>query len=237
MTVRVGVMLPTFRDDPADALAVAIEAERLGIDGVFVYDHLWPMGHPERPALAPFPLLGAVAQATASVRLGTLVARVGVVPDEVLVAEFVSLEDLAPGRVVAALGTGDRLSFGENQAYGVPPAPAEERRAALGRCAQALVSIGLVVWVGGRSRRTVAVAEAAGAAVNFWNAGPPELADQASRSEVTWGGMVPPEAGRGAVGIISFARPLAQAGPSWLVFGWPLDLHELAAAAEQLRSN
>ncbi len=229
-------MLPSFRDDPADALAVATEAERLGIDGVFVYDHLWPMGRPDRPALAPFPLLGAVAQSTASVRLGTLVARVGVVPDNVLVAEFAALDDLAPGRVVAALGTGDHLSFAENRAYGVPPGPAEQRRAALRGCARELLAMGLVVWVGGRSPRTVAVAEEVGAAVNFWDAGPEDLAAQVGRSEVTWGGMLPEGIGSGAASIASFARPLARAGTSWLVFGWPLDLRQLAAAADQLRA-
>ena len=89
--VKVGVLLPTFRANPADAIGIAIEAEQLGIDGVFVYDHLWPMGRPDRPALAPFPMLGAIVAATSSLSVGTLVARVGVVPDETLVAEFAAL--------------------------------------------------------------------------------------------------------------------------------------------------
>ena len=58
--MRVGVTLPTFRDDTL-ALDVARRAEELGLDGVFVFDHLWPMGAPERPALSAFPMLGAIA--------------------------------------------------------------------------------------------------------------------------------------------------------------------------------
>jgi hypothetical protein len=234
---RVGVMLPIFRDDPSEALALAVEAERLGLDGVFVYDHLWPMGSPERPALAPFPVLGAVAATTSRLWLGTLVARVGIVSDDLLVAQFAALHELAPGRVVAGLGTGDHLSFNENLAYGLPLAPAEERRRALGRCATALLGIGFVVWVGGRSPRTVAVAEASGAVPNFWQASPAVVAAQAARSEVTWAGMARPDAGGlalDAAGLLEVAVPLAEAGASWLVFGWPVRLPQLAEAAAAL---
>ena len=58
-------------------------------------------------------------------------ARVGLVPDAVLAAQFTALARLAPGRVIAGLGTGDRLSEEENRAYGIPFAPAAERRAEL----------------------------------------------------------------------------------------------------------
>jgi alkanesulfonate monooxygenase SsuD/methylene tetrahydromethanopterin reductase-like flavin-dependent oxidoreductase (luciferase family) len=230
-------MLPLFRDDPSEALTLAAEAERLGIDGVFVYDHLWPMGSPERPALAPFPVLGAVAAMTSRIWLGTLVARVGIVPDDLLVAQFAALRELAPGRVVAGLGTGDHLSFNENLAYGLPLGPAGERRRALGRCARTLLGSGFVVWVGGRSRRTIAVAEASGAVPNLWQASPAEVAAQAARSVVTWAGMARPGAGGlalDAAGLLEVAVPLAEAGASWLVFGWPVRLEQLAEAAAAL---
>jgi alkanesulfonate monooxygenase SsuD/methylene tetrahydromethanopterin reductase-like flavin-dependent oxidoreductase (luciferase family) len=240
VSVRVGVLLPSFRDSPADALEVAIEAERRGIDGVFVYDHLWPMGRPDRPALAPFPLLGAVAARTTTVHLGTLVARIGLVPDETLAAEFGALAALAPGRVVAGLGTGDHLSFNENRAYGVTIEAADERRGDVEGTARALLAQGVTVWVGGRSRPTVEAALAAGAVPNFWQAPPEEVAAQAAQSEVTWAGMAGPadqSAGLAAAAIAAAARPVVEAGASWVVFGWPLDLTELAAAARTLRSS
>jgi alkanesulfonate monooxygenase SsuD/methylene tetrahydromethanopterin reductase-like flavin-dependent oxidoreductase (luciferase family) len=238
--VKVGVLLPTFRANPADAIGIAIEAEQLGIDGVFVYDHLWPMGRPDRPALAPFPMLGAIVAATSSLSVGTLVARVGVVPDETLVAEFAALEHLAPGRVIAGLGTGDHLSANENRAYGLAFAPPDERRHAVGRCARALLGLGVAVWVGGLARPTVEAAESAGAAVNFWQAPAERVAEQATRSEVTWAGMARPEGGNeglDAVGLRDAVRPLVVAGASWVVLGWPIRLHEFAAAAEELRAS
>ena len=238
MTVKVGVMLPTFEDRPETALEAGAEAERLGLDGVFVYDHLWPMGSPERPALAPFALLGALAVRTSAIFLGPLVARVGVVPEETLVAQFAALDHLAPNRVIASLGTGDHLSFNENRAYGLPLEPAQMRRAAAGRCASALLELGLPVWIGGAARQTRAVAEATGAAVNLWQASAEEVAEQALRTEVTWAGMVRSGASgeeADASELVAIGQPLVTAGASWVVFGWPVRLDRLAAAAGSLR--
>ena len=121
--IRTGVVLPTFRESPDDALEAAAQAFAAGVDGVFCYDHIWPMSQPDRPALAPFPVLGALvadvsgpATPGGGPYFGTLVARVGLVPSEVLLAQFTALANLAPGRIVAALGTGDRLSEAENRA-------------------------------------------------------------------------------------------------------------------------
>ena len=49
--MRLGVTLPQFREDAEPALAAARRAETAGLDGVFVFDHLWPLHQPERPAL------------------------------------------------------------------------------------------------------------------------------------------------------------------------------------------
>ncbi len=235
---RIGVMVPTFRDSPSDAIGLAVEAERARIDGVFVYDHLWPMGRPDRPALAPFPMLGAIAARTNTLHLGTLVARVGVVPDEVLVAEFLALERLAPGRVIAAIGTGDHLSFDENRAYGLGVGSPSERRAAVGACSKALLEAGLEVWVGGLSRPTVAVAERSGAIANFWQAPVERVADEARRGPVTWAGMADPDGESGEVdaeGLGAIVGSLARAGAAWIVFGWPVDLDALAQVARSVR--
>jgi alkanesulfonate monooxygenase SsuD/methylene tetrahydromethanopterin reductase-like flavin-dependent oxidoreductase (luciferase family) len=62
VTIRVGVVLPTFLMEAATALDVAVRSEALGLDGVFAYDHLFPIGRPDRPALPCLPVLGAVAR-------------------------------------------------------------------------------------------------------------------------------------------------------------------------------
>lgn len=225
--MRTGVILPTFRETADEALAVARRAAELGVDGVFCYDHVWPMGRPDRPALAPFPVLAAVAAGIPGLVVGTLVARVGLVPEEVLLAEVATLEAVAPGRVVAGLGTGDALSAAENHAYGVPYPPAGERRDALRRCARALRRLGVPVWVGGGTAATTAVAEEVGAAVNLWSAPPERVASQAVRTEVTWAGPAPDRPGE----VAALLGRLAAAGARWSVLGWPVSLEELAGGS------
>src|SRR5204862_6311366 len=110
-TLNVGITLPQFREEAGPALEVARSAEAAGLDGVFVFDHLWPLGRPDRPALHSTTLLGALAAETSRVTLGTLVARVGLVPNAVLVHALVTLHRIAgDGRFIAGLGTGDRAN-------------------------------------------------------------------------------------------------------------------------------
>jgi alkanesulfonate monooxygenase SsuD/methylene tetrahydromethanopterin reductase-like flavin-dependent oxidoreductase (luciferase family) len=233
--LRTGVVLPTFTNEPTQALAVTRLAADVGIDAVFCYDHLWPMGRPDRPALAPFPLLAMLAATpgTEQLSFGTLVARVGLVPDDRLVAEFLTLEALAPGRVVAGLGTGDRLSSAENEAYGIAFDGVDERRRSLEDCGAALRAREIPVWIGGGSPATLAVAEALGAVVNFWSAPIDVVARQATRTEVTWAGPAPMESepSGGAARLRLLVQEMAQAGASWIVLGWPAPLEVLAEAA------
>jgi len=230
--VRVGVTLPTFRDD-ALAIEAAQRAEELGIDGVFVFDHLWPAGAPQRPALSAFPVLGALAAATRRICLGPLVARIGLVPDEILVAALLSLEQMAPGRLIAGLGTGDSKSAAENLAFGIPFAPPDERRLALAWCARHLLDAGVPVWVGGGSGPTVelAVDLGPGAAVNMWEGQPAALAALAPRCEVTWAGPVAGE----VPAIAQWLEEVAGAGASWAVCAWPQSLEAVAEAAGFVR--
>jgi hypothetical protein len=233
--MRVGVVLPSFRHGSEEAMATARLAEAAGIDAVFCFDHLWPMGQPERPALAPFPLLGAIAGSTERLFVGTLVARVGLVPDDVLVSQFAALDAVAPGRVIAGLGTGDRKSSDENDAYGVPAAPAEERRAGVARCAEALRDLGMSVWVGAGSRETNDIALDLGVALNLWGVTPAAVAAHASSGEVTWAG--PAVTGGDVAAISAVLEPIALAGASWAVLASPTPMAALAAAARGLRDG
>ncbi len=233
--IRTGVVLPTFRETPNDAMDAAARAFAAGVDGVFCYDHLWPMGQPERPALAPFPVLAALAASTTAAPtpgggpyFGTLVARIGLVPSEVLLSQFIALDALAPGRVVAALGTGDRLSEAENRAYGIPYPSAGERREAMVALATELLARGIAVWVAGGPSARIVEAQRSGAALNLWDADPALVAARANgepKLEVTWAGPPP-----GDADLAQTVRAVAQAGATWAIFGWPLDVDALADA-------
>jgi alkanesulfonate monooxygenase SsuD/methylene tetrahydromethanopterin reductase-like flavin-dependent oxidoreductase (luciferase family) len=232
--VRVGVTLPTFRDDAA-AIEAARRAEALGLDGVFVFDHIWPLGQSDRPALSAFPVLGAVASVTSRICLGPLVARIGLRPDDVLVAQLASLAQMAPGRLIAGMGTGDSKSAAENEAYGIPPGPPDERRLALFAVARRVLDLGVPVWVGGGSTATTELAAdlGPGAALNLWAGQPAAVAALTARFEVTWGGPVAKETAQ----IAQQLAELATAGATWAVCAWPPSLDALAEVAEMLRGG
>jgi alkanesulfonate monooxygenase SsuD/methylene tetrahydromethanopterin reductase-like flavin-dependent oxidoreductase (luciferase family) len=235
--IRTGVVLPTFRDTPDDALAAGRRAFAAGVDGVFCYDHLWPIGQPDRPALAPFPILATLATAAEAAPtagggpfFGTLVARIGLVPNGVLQGQFTALDHLAPGRVIAGLGTGDRLSEAENLAYGVPFPPAAERRADMVELACSLREAGLTVWLAGGPAARVVEVRQAGVALTVWDADPALVARRTQGPdavEVTWAGPRPKEE---AV-LRETVQALAGAGATWAIFGWPIDPVTLVSAA------
>jgi alkanesulfonate monooxygenase SsuD/methylene tetrahydromethanopterin reductase-like flavin-dependent oxidoreductase (luciferase family) len=230
--VRVGITLPQFREDVETAVEAARHAEAAGLDGVFAFDHLWPIGRPDRPALHMLPFLGALAVETERVVLGSLVARVGLFPDAVLVNGLRTVARMAgTGRFIAGLGVGDRLSRAENEAFGVPFAPVAERVASLVTCCRELRATGVPVWVGGRSTAVQEVAEAEADALNLWQAPVEEVA--ARRGTVlTWAGQVRPEDD-----LPALLAGLRDAGATWAVCApvgapWPEAVERIAAARD-----
>jgi len=232
--MKVGITLPQFRDDADTALDAARRAEALGLDGVFCFDHLWPMGQPGRPALSSGPLLGALAATTSTIAIGTLVARVGLLPDDVLSWELATLHELSGGRLIAGLGTGDHLSRPENEAFGLPFERAAERRLRVATVAAAVRAIGIPVWIGGGRPKTIGFARSLGVAVNLWDAEAVQVAGlTASGVEVTWGGPVGRRVDEARARLVE----IAGAGATWAVCAWPDDLDVVATAAEAVRGS
>ena len=218
--MKLGVLLPTFRDNAEDALDCARDVERAGLDGVFAYDHLWPMGSPQRPALAPFPVLCAIAERSPRLMLGPLVARVGLVSSETLVEQFMTLNALGPGRVIAALGTGDKLSEGEQRAYDLDDRSADERRELLGEAIDALLPT-MSVWCGAGSSLTNDLARHHGAEINLWDASPPKVRDVALAGPVSWAGPLGEDAN-------TKLDELEGLGATWVVASPPFNLERLS---------
>jgi hypothetical protein len=211
-------LLPTFRHGAEDALAYAAEAADAGVDGLFAYDHLWPMGSPPRPSLAPFPLLAAVAQRH-DVVVGPLVARVGLVGTSHLVDEFLTLERVAPSRVICALGAGDKLSAAENDAYDITRRSADERRAMMAETARALRDM-MPIWFGAGNDETNRVARDVGATINLWDAAPQRVRDMTATGEVSWAGPVPDD-------LDATLSAVRDAGATWAVFAPDVDVEAL----------
>jgi alkanesulfonate monooxygenase SsuD/methylene tetrahydromethanopterin reductase-like flavin-dependent oxidoreductase (luciferase family) len=217
--VKLGVLLPTFRHGADDAFAFSDAAVNAGVDGLFAYDHLWPMGSPTRPSLAPFPLLAAVARRHEHVVVGALVARVGLVGTPHLVEEFLTLERVAPTRVICALGSGDKLSAAENEAYDVPVKSANERRTLMAETARALRGR-MPIWFGAGSDETNEVARDVGATINVWDASAQRVRDLSVTSEVSWAGPVPAD-------LRATLNAVRDAGATWAVLAPDVNVEAL----------
>jgi alkanesulfonate monooxygenase SsuD/methylene tetrahydromethanopterin reductase-like flavin-dependent oxidoreductase (luciferase family) len=225
--MRLGVILPTFQHTPQPALDAAARAAAAGLDGVFCYDHLWPMGSPDRPALAPFEVLCAVASRHDALDVGTLVARIGLVAPEVLLAQVRALRLVTGDRLVVAMGTGDKLSREENLAYGIDYALPDVRRAELASVAGTLVGEGVTVWIGGGSAATEQVAAQTGATLNLWAATPERVA-AVTETAVSWAGTAPlADAAVDPEATAALVDALAAAGATWAVFGAPAPIELL----------
>src|SRR5215218_10662144 len=95
---RFGVQLHTAGDG-ADLAALARRAEELGYSTAFFPDHFGDQ-------LAPLPALMAIADATAELRIGTLVLDNDYRHPVVLAKECATLDVLSGGRLELGLGAG-----------------------------------------------------------------------------------------------------------------------------------
>lgn len=115
MSIRLGLQIPNFSyGTPVSELfptvvAQAREAEAAGFDSVFVMDHFYqlPMlGAPEEPMLEAYTALGALATATSTVALGTLVTGNTYRNPTLLAKAITTLDVVSGGRAVLGIGTG-----------------------------------------------------------------------------------------------------------------------------------
>jgi coenzyme F420-dependent glucose-6-phosphate dehydrogenase len=127
MAIRIGYKASAEQFGPRDLLDFSIEAERTGLDIVAVSDHFQPWRHEGGHAPNALVWLGALAQATERVTMGTSVLTPTLRYEPSIIAQaFGTLGALAPGRVFLGVGTGESLN--ETPATGGEFPGAKERR-------------------------------------------------------------------------------------------------------------
>ena len=101
-----GLYLPNFGafGDPNTMVSLAVDAEASGWDGFFIWDHIAGF---ENSMVDPWVALGAIAQATQHIRIGTTVTPVPRRRPHKLARETVSVDRLSAGRMIFGVGTGE----------------------------------------------------------------------------------------------------------------------------------
>ena len=109
--MRYGYKASAEQFPPRRLLDLAVAAERAGFESVWTSDHFQPWRHTDGHAPNALVWLGAAAQATERVTLGTSVLTPSFRYNPAVVAQaFATLGCLAPGRVILGVGTGESLN-------------------------------------------------------------------------------------------------------------------------------
>ncbi len=171
--MKLSLTLPSFVEDAEVPLAVARAAEASGLDGVFVYDHLFRTTRSGqlRPAIECLALLGAVAAETRRISVGTLVVRATLRPPAGLAAGMDTVLRIAGSRLLVGLGAGDEESRAEMETFGLPFGDESDRVTALRRTIRAVRDRGYPIWVGGRARHVGLIAAEGADGWNRWGCG------------------------------------------------------------------
>jgi len=114
--VRYAVNIPPFTA-PATIVTMAQDAEAAGWDAVFLWDHLQWSTESRPDVHDPWVLLGAIAQVTERVRIGTLVTPLTRRRVHVVAKHLLTLDHLSGGRVTFGVGLGEP-AVGDFGAFG-----------------------------------------------------------------------------------------------------------------------
>ena len=131
--MKIGITLPQGCDreylgvEPRRAwertVEVAREAETLGFESLWLYDHMQVDPPPEEaPIFEPFVELSALAMATSKARLGHLVLAAAYRPAGLTAKMIATLDVVSGGRVELGIGGGWKRDEWESYGYGFPAA-------------------------------------------------------------------------------------------------------------------
>jgi probable F420-dependent oxidoreductase len=155
-------------------------ADSLGVDSIWVWDHMFPLyGPDDGPHYAASPLLAAMAVETRNARFGALVHSNSYRNPEFLAYETATLDHLSGGRAILGIGAGwfDRDYQEYGYEFGDAPWRLRELRAALPRIKARLQKVvpplpnGVPIMIGGSGEKVTLRLTAEYA--DLWNTFPP----------------------------------------------------------------
>jgi G6PDH family F420-dependent oxidoreductase len=141
--IELGYQLSSEEHPAPDLVGYARRAEEVGFSYAVISDHFHPWTHRQGQAPFVWSVLGAIAQATKRLRLGTAVtAPIRRTPPHVVAHAAATVATLLPGRFFLGLGTGEDLN---EHITGEWWPPSEVRREMLAEAVEVIRKL----WAGG----------------------------------------------------------------------------------------